>query len=132
MKTPTLLKFFKTWNETIGFILSFFLFLFSPLFIRLFDSQAGSFDFGTIQVVIISTMIFQWSGVVAWFTFRFNFPSLHKYLDDQMEDEIIEPKAYEQKKACLGTAWFALTVYMFYFALMVLINAAFISMDVTW
>jgi hypothetical protein len=125
-------KFFKTWNETIGFFISFFLFLVSPFILRLFDPLAGSFDLGVLQVAIVSMLLFQWSGVVAWFTFRFNFPTLHRWMDDTMEDELTTPKPINEAKAVQGSAWFAIGIYFGYFMLMVLINCAFISMDVTW
>lgn len=123
-------RFFKTWNETLGFFISFFLFLFSPVFIRLFDPYAGSFDFGVVQVAIVSLLIFQWSGIAAWFTFRFNFPKLFEYFDKHMEtllnaniSDILF--AREMKKA-----WLCLTIYFIYFIFMVAINFAFISMSI--
>lgn len=123
-------RFFKTWNETIGFLISFFLFLFSPVFVRLFDPYAGSFDFGVVQVAIISLLLFQWSGIAAWFTFRFNFPKLFEWFDRDMETmlnanigDIIFTR--EMKKAYL-----CFTIYFLYFIFMVAINFAFISMSI--
>lgn len=125
-------KFFKTWNETIGFFISFFLFLVSPGLIRLFDPYAGSFDFGVVQVAIVSVLLFQWSGIVAWFTFRFNFPTLHRWMDDVMEDELVNIKTPETSLQNRGSAMIALAIYFAYFILMCLLNFAFISMDIAY
>lgn len=125
-------RFFKTWNETIGFFISFVLFILSPLFIRMFDPYAGTFDFGVVQTAIISLLLFQWSGIAAWFTFRFNFPTLHQWFDDVMESDITDKATDIVHLRTMRNAWFAMTIYFGYFILMVAINFAFISMDVTW
>ncbi len=129
MKYTKLMKFIKTWNEGIGFILSLAIFIVSPYLLRWWDPASGSFDTGVIQVAIVALMLFQFCGIVAWFTFRLNFPKMHRWFDDVMEEDLLTGCKYEPTRY---RTMVSLAIYFFYFLVMTSIVIGFIAMDVTY
>ena len=126
-------KFIKTWNESIGLIISLIVFFVSPILIRALDPGAGAFDSGVLQVAIVSLVLFQFSGIVAWFTFRWNFPRLYRWFDDVMEDDLsVNGGTMFDREPVVFRTKVVLSIYFLYFILMVLTSMAFIAMDVTY
>ena len=125
-------KFLRHYNELIGLILTTALFIISPVILRLADPTAGSFDIGLIQVGIVAMLIFQVSAIVAWFTFRWNFPGLYDFFDNRMEEALAGTAGDERLPEGLRfKVKVALAIYLTYFLIMAAISYAVISMNIS-
>jgi hypothetical protein len=72
-------QFIKLWSEVWSLPAALILWLVSPYFLRLLDSEAGVFDAGVLQtIVLVQVMMLAFNGAV-WLGIRFNFPTLFRY-----------------------------------------------------
>ena len=127
------IRFFKTWNETIWFLLALALFIILPVFFWWANPGIGRQHIGILQAAVISFLFFQFAALVAWFTFRFNFPRLYEYFSEHMENDLVQTKEnkaeHENIKYRVRST---LTIYIIYLASMIVVEIAVLFMHLTW
>lgn len=106
------------WNEYITIPIALLLWYLSPYLIHLVDSTAATYDTGIFQIIlfaIIQLLIF--NGIV-WLIIRWTFPGIYKFLDEALENKILNNGSISQWEKCKIVLW----VFSIYFIAIVLLS----------
>ena len=105
-------------NEFWGIPIAAVLFFLSPLFFRLFDSTAGSYDLAVLQALLFALVAFMFVKGATWLLLRLDFPNLYKFLDDTLDN------FYKSERHSRFASAIAVTIYALYLVLFVVLVAA--------
>jgi hypothetical protein len=113
-------NFFKRWNEFLPFLLALPIWWLSGFVTRMIDPTAGTDDLGLFQALVFGLVIYFAACAFSWFALRTIFPTIGKYVDDQLGKEFEESGASGR----WDRQYFALIMFAIYFfgAIIILTN----------
>jgi hypothetical protein len=115
----TIATFLRRWKEYLPLTVALMVWIVAGPVIRLISPTSGTDDAGLIQALLFGLVLFFAACAFSWFALRTVFPSVGKYVDDEMGDEIgylADPKT---------KIWVSVTLFAIYFlgAIIVLSNS---------
>lgn len=99
----------KRWHEYVPALVALIVWVIAGPVIRLISPTSGTDDAGLIQALIFGLVLYFAACAFSWFALRTVFPSVGKYVDDEMGDDIsyvADPKT---------KLWTSIAIFAIYF-----------------
>ena len=102
-------------NEFWGIPLGVLLFLGCPVFLRIIDASAGSYDPVLLQSLLYGIAAFMFIKGVVWLVLWMDFPALYHYLDAEVD------QLFNKRESHSSRHWVALGIYALYLVLITIL-----------
>lgn len=88
----------------------------SPMLYRMIDPTAGAYDAGYLHAINLGLVRAFTASAVAWVMLWMSFPTFYRYLDDNVEHNLLFDGSVEEFRKGL----IALFIYLTYFVMLVM------------
>lgn len=109
-------RFFKTHNEWVLICFGLIGFFTTPSILRLIDPTASHFDLGELHFISLGFVKACFAAGAAWNMFKFSFPELHFYFENQLETDLKRSLSRSEETINLSCAKYSIFLFSFYTA----------------